>query len=130
MSTYTKKEIAAILQTAELLKQKGSSERINISQFCREAGISRKNAYKHKRNIDLSEDGLKEKVAQLEKKKVELEQMLELAEVRAQQADLYNECLAFLRQYNLNKKKPKRQKELIESYNKLALAHGLEPLDF
>ena len=59
MSTYTKKEIAAILQTAELLKRKGSSERINISQFCREAGISRKNAYKHKRNIDLSEDGLK-----------------------------------------------------------------------
>jgi ACT domain-containing protein len=130
MSTFTKEEIAAVLKTAELLNQKGSSEKINISQFCREAGISRKNAYKHKRHLELSQDGLKEKLAQLEKKKIELEQMLELAETRAQQADLYSECLAFLRQYNLNKKKTRRQRELIESYNKLALSHGLKPLDF
>ena len=130
MSTYTKEEIAAVLKTAEILKQKGSSEKINISQFCREAGISRKNAYKHKHHIDFSQEGLKAKLAQLEKKKIELEHLLELAETRAQQADLYSECLAFLRQYNLNKKKPRRQRELIESYNKLALSHGLEPLDF
>ena len=79
---------------------------------------------------DFSQEGLKAKLAQLEKKKIELEHLLELAETRAQQADLYSECLAFLRQYNLNKKKPRRQRELIESYNKLALSHGLEPLDF
>ncbi len=45
MSTYTKEEVALVLQTAELLNKKGSSEKINISQFCREAQISRKNAY-------------------------------------------------------------------------------------
>jgi hypothetical protein len=130
MSHYSKQEIAAVLQAAEILNQKGASEKINISQFCREAAISRKNAYKHKHNIDNSQDSLKARLAQLEQQNIQLEQQLKLAQLKARDADLYNDCLGFLREYNLNKKNPKRQRQLIESYNKLARSHGLKPLDF
>ena len=73
MSDYSKKEIALVLKTAELLRKKHSSELINVSQFCKEAGISRKNAYKHKQNIDFSEAAYQARVAELEQKKAEIE---------------------------------------------------------
>jgi len=130
MSDYTKKEIALVLQTAELLNKKQSAEHINVSQFCKEVGISRKNAYKHKNNIDFSEEASQARVSELEKAKSEIEHKLELAEARIQDVDLKDELIGFLREYNLNKKNPKRQRELIESYNKLAASHGLTCLDF
>lgn len=130
MSEYTKEEIALVLKAAELLKNKQSTEHINVSQFCKEAGISRKNAYKHKNKIDFSEEAYQARVLELEKAIGEIEQKLELAEVRLQDADLKDDLLGFLREYNLNKKNPNRQKELIENYNKLALCHGLKRLDF
>ncbi len=49
MPTYTSEEISAVLNSAEILHNKGATEKINISRFCKEAGISRKNAYKHKK---------------------------------------------------------------------------------
>jgi len=63
MTTCSKEEISAVLHTAEILKRSGFSEKINVSRFCEEAGISRKNAYKHKKNIDVSVDSLAQKVA-------------------------------------------------------------------
>ena len=62
MSTFSKEEISAVLHVAEILKKKGSSEKINVSRFCKEAGISRKNAYKHKKKINISVDSLEEKI--------------------------------------------------------------------
>jgi len=130
MSTYNKQEIAAVLQVADILNKKGTAEKINVSQFCREAGISRKNAYKHRNNIDTSEQFYKQQLVKLEQENTQLKQKLQLAEQRAREADIHDQCREFLKQYNLNKKKPKRRKELIKSYNKLAVSHGLAPLDF
>lgn len=96
MATYTKQQIALVLHTAELLKQKGSSQTINISTFCREAAISRKNAYKHKNNMDLSQSCLEEKIQQLEFENQQLHEKLELAEARAREADLYSELRQIL----------------------------------
>jgi hypothetical protein len=130
MSPYSKQEIAAVLQAAEILNKKEGGEKINISQFCREAGISRKNAYKHRNNIDTSEQFYKQQLAKLEQENAQLKQQLELAEQRAHEAGIHDQCREFLKQYNLNKKNPERRKELIKSYNKLAVSHGLAPLPF
>ena len=131
MSEYTKEDISAILHTAELLNKKGSVQKINISEFCKEAGISRKNAYKHKNNIEISESTYQERIAKLEEDKSQIEQKLELAEARASEADLHSNCREFLKQYlRDNKKNPRRRKELINNYNRVAVSHGLEPLNF
>ncbi len=120
MATYTKQQIALVLQTAELLKQKGSSQTINISTFCREAAISRKNAYKHKNNIDLSQSCLEEKIQQLEWDNQQLREKLKLAEARAREADLYSELRQILIALHDDIKKNEtgsivRQQRLIDS---------------
>lgn len=91
MTIYTKQEIALVLEAADILNQKGSSQKINVSTFCREADISRKNAYKHKNNIDLSQQQLEQQFQQLELDNQQLREKLELAEARAREADLYSE---------------------------------------
>lgn len=91
MAIYSKQEIALVLQAAETLNQKGSSQKINVSTFCHEAGISRKNAYKHKNNIDLSQGALEEQMQQLELDNQQLREKLKLVEARAAEADLYSE---------------------------------------
>jgi len=96
MTIYTKQEIALVLQAAETLNQQGSSQKINVSTFCREAGISRKNAYKHKHNIDLSQRALKEKTQQLELDNQQLREKLQLSEARATEADLHSELRQIL----------------------------------
>ena len=131
MSTYTKEEIALVLQIAELLKTKGSSLKINVSQFCKEANISRKNAYKHKNKIDTSPEAYEAKLDGLEKETAQLKEQLRLAEMRAKETDLHSDCREFLKQYVKDKKKnPAARKKYIENYNKLAVLHGLTPLDF
>jgi predicted ATP-grasp superfamily ATP-dependent carboligase len=89
MPTCSKEEISAILHAAEILKRNGFSEQINVSHFCKEAGISRKNAYKHKKNINVSVDSLEQKVRELEQAKQQVQSNLEYAEQRAREADLY-----------------------------------------
>ena len=91
MAIYDKQQIAIVLKAAETLNQQGSSQRINVSTFCGEAGISRKNAYKHKNNIDLSQDALEGKVRQLELDNQQLREKLKLALARATEADLHSE---------------------------------------
>lgn len=96
MATYSKQQIALVLNAAETLNQQGSSQQINVSTFCREAGISRKNAYKHKNNIDLSQHALEGKIQQLESDNQQLREKLKLAEARATEADLHSELRQIL----------------------------------
>lgn len=96
MATYSKQKIALVLKAAEILNQLGSSQKINVSTFCREAGISRKNAYKHKNNIDLSPGALEERMHQLELDNQQLRDKLKLAEARAAEADLHSELRQIL----------------------------------
>lgn len=135
MSTYSKEEIAAVLQVAEILNKKGCGEKINISRFCNEAGISRKNAYKHKNNIDLSVPSLEEKVRQLEQKKAEVENKLHHAEMRAREADLYWQLRNILVALNRDVKKngpirSPKQLRLSDEYNRIMVSLGHEPHDF
>lgn len=133
MSSYTKEELAQVLRTAEILKQHHSSQKINVVQFCREAEISRKNAYKHKNNIEDRLTFLEQQIERLKQGNQELTEKLSHAEDRAHQADMYWECRNVLVALNADYKKngpgqtPKRLK-LIDSYNKLAVCLGFEPL--
>lgn len=135
MSTLTKEEISAILHAAEILQRKGFSEKINVSRFCEEVGISRKNAYKHKKNINVSVDSLEKRVHELEQEKQKINSKLEHAEKRAHEADLYWEMRNILVALNNDTKKngpdwtEKRQK-LTDDYNKISVSLGLEPLNF
>jgi len=135
MSTYSKKEIAAVLQAAEILNEKGSSQKLNISEFCKEAGISRKNAYKHKKRFTLSLDSLKEKIQFLEREKQKIQDKLKHAEKRAREADLYWELRNILVTLNNDIKKngpgwtPERQK-LTDTFNEISKSLGVKPHNF
>jgi len=124
MATYTKAQIALVLQTAEVLNQRGSSQKIKVSTFCREAGISRKNAYKHKKHIDRSQQQLEEKLQQLGQENQQLREKLELAETRAHEADLHSELRQILvaMHHDIKKKEPgstARRHRLITSSNNI-----------
>lgn len=133
MSDYTKEEISEILRMAEILKKKGSGQKLNISAFCKEAGISRKNAYKHKKKIDPSLEASEQKIRHLEHEKEDLEHKLHHAEKRAREADLFWQCRCILVELNRDYKKkgpgrtPRRLK-LIDDYNKISSLLGFEPL--
>lgn len=135
MTKYSKEEISAVLHAAEILSEKGSGEKINVSHFCQEAGISRKNAYKHKKNINVTVDSLEQKVHASEQQKEQIQSKLKHAEKRAREADLYWELRNILVALNNDRKKNapdwtvKRQ-ELIDNYNNISTLLGLEPLDF
>jgi len=135
MSKYKKEEIALILHAAELLQEKGSSQKINLSNFCQEAGISRKNAYKHKKKINVSLDLLKEKNQQLEEENKQIQEKLKHAETRAREADLNWELRNVLVALNDDIKKnglvpTVEQQKLIDTYNNIGSLLGLEPLNF
>jgi hypothetical protein len=133
MSDYTKEEISEILRTAEILKKKGSSQKLNISEFCKEARISRKNAYKHKKKINPSLEAFEQKVQRLKNEKEDLEKKLHHSEKRAREADLYWQCRCILVELNRDYKKnghgrtPRRLK-LIDDYNRISGLLGFEPL--
>jgi len=133
MSDYTKEEISEILRVAEVLNKKGSSQKLNISKFCKEAGISRKNAYKHKKKIDPGLSAFEKKVQLLENDKEDLEHKLHHAEKRAHEADLYWQCRCILVELNRDYKKngpgrTPRRLELIDDYNRISGLLGFEPL--
>jgi hypothetical protein len=135
MTRCSKEEISAILHVAEILQRKGLSDKINVSRFCEEVGISRKNAYKHKKNINISVDSLEKRIHELEQEKQKITHKLEHAEKRAREADLYWEMRNILVALNNDTKKngpgwtEKRQK-LTDEYNKISVSLGLEPHNF
>ena len=133
MTDYSKEEIALILQAAEILKKNESGQKINISEFCQEADISRKNAYKHKKKVDFSLNTRDQQIRRLEQIVAQLQEKLKNTELRAQEADLYWELRNILVALNDDYKKngpgrtPPRQK-LIDSFNSISSSLGLEPL--
>ena len=133
MSDFMPDEIAQVLHTAELLKEKGSLQKINVQQFCQEAGISRKNAYKHKNNR--SPAAIKEIIASLQQAKETLEERLRLAIVQAEQADVYKRlfdlsvAIRIENKKNNNKQTPRRRK-LIDEFNSIAGSHGINLLNY
>lgn len=135
MPTCSKEEISAVLHAAEIIKRNGFSEKINVSRFCEEAGISRKNAYKHKKNINVNVNSLEEKVCELEQEKQQIQSKLEHAEKRAREADLYWELRNILVALNNDAKKNKtvrtaKRRQLINEYNRISALLGREPLSF
>ena len=133
MSTYTKEEIALVLQIAELLKTKGSSLKINVSQFCKEANISRKNAYKHKNRH--SPETVEARIASLEKTNEALEAQLKLAMMQAEKADVYKKLFDLSVLIRLEAKKnnfrlTERRRQLIDEFNKTAGSNGIKLLNY
>jgi hypothetical protein len=133
MADFTPEEIAHILQAAELLRAKKSTQKINIQQFCHEAGISRKNAYKHKNNR--SPEKLNETIAELQKAKTSAEEQLRLALLQAEQADVYKRLFDLSVAIRVEVKKNKnrltvRRKKLIDEFNGIAAAHGIKLLNY
>lgn len=131
MADYTNEEIAAVLYVSEILNKKKSGEKINVSAFCEEAGISRKNAYKHKNSH--APEKQKEKLNELINEMEETAKKLELAEKQANEADLNWQCRNILVELNADYKKKgpgktPRRLELIDNYNKISNLLGLEPL--
>lgn len=135
MSICSKDEISVVLQAAEILKRNGFSEKINVSKFCQEAGISRKNAYKHKKRIDVSLESLEAKIKELEAEKKQIENKLEHAEKRALEADLYWELRNILVTLNADIKKngpgwTVERQRLTDRYENISGLLGVEPLNF
>jgi hypothetical protein len=129
MSDFTPDEIAQILKTAELLRDKGSSQKINVQQFCEEAGISRKNAYKHKNNR--SQEAVDAKIVSLEKANEALEAQLKLAMMQAEQADVYKRLFDLAVKIRVEgKKNEQRRRQLIDEFNKIAGSHGIKLLNY
>jgi len=134
MSEYSKEEIALILQAAEILKKKESRQKLNISEFCQEADISRKNAYKHKKKFDFSQHTRDQQIQQLQEIVTQLQEKLKSAELAAEDAELYRELRNILVALNDDYKKngPGRtlkRLKLIESYNNVSSSLGLELLN-
>jgi hypothetical protein len=133
MSNFTPDEIAQTLQTAELLKEKGSSQKINVQQFCEEAGISRKNAYKHKNNR--SPEAFQEVIDSLQQAKETAEEQLKLALKLAEQADVYKRLFDLSVLIRLEAKKnnfrlTERRRKLIDEFNSIAGSHGINLLNY
>jgi hypothetical protein len=129
MSDFTPDEIAQILQTAELLREKGSSQKINVQQFCEEAGISRKNAYKHKNHH--SPEAVEAQIASLEKANEALEAQLKLAMMQAEQADVYKKLFDLAVRIRVEgKKNEQRRRQLIDEFNSIAGSHGIKLLNY
>jgi transcriptional regulator with XRE-family HTH domain len=128
LSDFTHDEIAQVLKVAELLKQKGCSQKINVQQFCEEAGISRKNAYKHKNNRATA--ALEKKIERLEQLKLITEAEFKLARMRAENADVYEHLLDLaVEMYHDIKKNDTvtpEQERLMDEYVRVANSHGIK----
>lgn len=131
-STWTPDEIAQVLKTAELLKQKDCTQTLNVAALCDEIGISRKNAYKHKKNHAHGQsDTQKQLEALAAQHDVDVEK-IRLLEERLEQADLHEKLRLVMRELiiDLQKKeagsRPKRQR-LIAEYNRLSTSLGQKP---
>jgi ABC-type Fe3+/spermidine/putrescine transport system ATPase subunit len=132
-STWTPADIAHVLKTAELLNQKGSAQKLNVAALCEEIGISRKNAYKHKKHHEhVQSDTQKQRQALAAQHNSDVEK-IRLLEERLEQADLHEKLRLVMRELiiDLQKKdlgsRPKRQK-LIEKCNQLSTFLGQKPL--
>ncbi len=105
MLAYDKAEVSVVLHAAEILRKYQTKIQINVSQFCKQIGISRKNAYKHKKNNDIENEQLKQKNEQLKLENAELKQRLEIYEEKSKDDALAKDCLEILVALNKDKEK-------------------------
>lgn len=132
-SSWTPEEIAQVLKAAELLKQKDSAQKLNVAALCEEIGVSRKNAYKHKKNHEQVQSGTQKQFQELAAQHNSDAEKIRLLEERLEQADLHEKLRLVMRELiiDLQKKEPdsmpKRQR-LIEKYNQLSISLGQKPL--
>lgn len=132
-SGWTPEEIAQVLKTAELLKQKGSAQKINVAAFSNEIGLSRKNAYKHKHNHEESAESLKQQLENLQARHNADAEKIRLLEKQLEQAEVSEKLRLVMRELIIDyqKKEPMsrpRRRKLIAKYNRLCRSLGLEPL--
>lgn len=126
-------EIAQVLKTAEILQQKGSVLKINVSSFCAEIGLSRKNAYKHKRHFEENQSAMAAQWAGLSEQHQQDLEKIRLLEARLAEAEIHQHLRGVLRELVIDYQKkepgqtPKRQR-LLEKYNRISASLGVEPL--
>ncbi|MCI0691709.1 hypothetical protein L0337_06830 [candidate division KSB1 bacterium] len=131
-SSWTPEEIAQVLKTAELLKQKDAAQKLNVAALCEEMGISRKNAYKHKKNHEHVRSDTQKQLQELAAQHDSDVEKIRLLEAHLEQADLHEKLRLVMRELiiDLQKKEPdptpKRQR-LIAEYNRLSTSLGQKP---
>lgn len=130
---WTPEEIAQVLKTAELLKQKGSTQKINVATFSSEIGLSRKNAYKHKNNHEQSAESLKRQLESLQAQHDADAEKIRLLEKQLKQAEVSEKLRLVMRELIVDYQKKEsasrpRHRKLIAKYNRLCRSLGLEPL--
>jgi phage gp16-like protein len=120
---WTPEEIAQVLKTAELLKQKGSAQKINVAAFSGEIGLSRKNAYKHKHNHEQLAETLKQQLESLQSQHAADAEKIRLLENQLEQAEVSEKLRLVMRELIIDyqKKEPAnrpRRRKLIAKYNR------------
>jgi len=132
ISIWTPDEIAHVLKAAELLNQKDSAQKLNVAALCEEMGISRKNAYKHKKNHEQVQSGTQKQLQELAAQHNSDAEKVRLLETRLEQADLHEKLRLVMRELIIDyqKKEPdpthKRQ-GLIAEYSRLSTSLGQKP---
>lgn len=133
-SPWTSEEIAQILKAAELFRQKGATQKFNVAAFCDEVGISRKNAYKHKKKYENTLSGLQLQLEALLKQHDCDAEKIRLLQERVEQVDMNEKLRLVMRELIVDYQKkdsgrmPRRQR-LIDKYNRLSKSLGQEPLN-
>jgi len=133
ISTWTPDEIAHVLKAAELLNQKDSAQKLNVAALCEEIGISRKNAYKHKKGQARVESSMQQHLQELAAQHDSDAEKIRLLEARLEQADLHEKLRLVMRELIIDhqKKEPdptRRRQRLIAEYNRLSTSLGQKPL--
>lgn len=131
--TWSNEDIAQVLKTAELLKKNGSVIKLNVSAFCHQIGLSRKNAYKHKRHFDQSSASLRRQLAELKAVHSSDSEKIRLLETRLAEAEKHEKLRLVLRELvqDYQKKEPgwtPRRQRLLDESNRISASLGLEPL--
>jgi len=130
---WTSDEIAQVLKTAEMLRHKGSALKLNVSSFCAEVGLSRKNAYKHKRHFEKNQSAVAAQWSELNEQHQRDLEKIRLLEARLAEAEIHQHLRAVLRELVIDYQKkepgktPKRQR-LLDKYNHISHSLGLAPL--
>jgi hypothetical protein len=131
--TWSYEEIAQVLKAAEFLKSKGSTIKLNVSAFCQEIGLSRKNAYKHKRHFDQDSVSLRQQLAELQSTHNSDNEKIRLLETRLAEAEKHEKLRLVLCDLvdDYQKKEPgwtPRRQRLLDESNRISASLGLEPL--
>jgi hypothetical protein len=131
--TWSYEEIAQVLKAAELLKRKGSTIKLNVSAFCHQIGLSRKNAYKHKRHFEQNTDHLRQQLAELKEAHSHDSEKIRLLETRLAEAEKHEKLRLVLHDLvqDYQKKEPgwtPRRQRLLDESNRISASLGLEPL--